>query len=83
VGTACPGLSVLLLIARNIVLSVPHRWLVCTLTVKIFQNALNAELKIRSVGLFSVRGISIQFHPQHTVQLCLILWALLFHLWSL
>ncbi|XP_029922551.1 protein KIAA0100 isoform X2 [Myripristis murdjan] len=58
-----------LLLGVIVVTVLIFRWLVCTLTVKIFQNALNAELKIRSVGLFSVRGISIQFHPQHTVEI--------------
>ncbi|KAM3875470.1 bridge-like lipid transfer protein family member 2 [Diretmus argenteus] len=45
------------------------RWFICTLAVRLFQNALNAELKIKSVGLLSVRGISIQFHPQHTLEI--------------
>ncbi|KAF7666792.1 hypothetical protein LDENG_00091750 [Lucifuga dentata] len=45
------------------------RWLICTLAVRFFQNALNADLKIKSVGLFSVRGVSIQFHPQHTLEI--------------
>ncbi|KAM4627158.1 bridge-like lipid transfer protein family member 2 [Polymixia lowei] len=44
-------------------------WLIYTRAVRFFQNALNAELKIKSVGLFSVRGISIQFHPQHTLEI--------------
>eukprot|EP00064_Thunnus_orientalis_P017450 superscaffoldBa00003708_g17533 len=39
----------------------------CSLAVRFFQNALNADLKIKSVGLFSVQGVSIQFHPQHTL----------------
>lgn len=43
------------------------RWLICSLAVRVFQSALGAELKIRSVGLFSVQGVSIQFHPQHTL----------------
>lgn len=43
------------------------RWLICTLAVRFFQTALNADLKIKSVGLFSVQGVSIQFHPQHTL----------------
>uniref|UniRef100_A0A3Q1ECQ1 Secreted protein n=1 Tax=Acanthochromis polyacanthus TaxID=80966 RepID=A0A3Q1ECQ1_9TELE len=42
-------------------------WLICTLAVRFFQTALNADLKIKSVGLFSVQGVSIQFHPQHTL----------------
>ncbi|KAM6960533.1 bridge-like lipid transfer protein family member 2 [Aplochiton taeniatus] len=45
------------------------RWLVCSLAVNFFQNSLNAELKIKSVGLFSLRGISVQFHPQHTLEI--------------
>uniref|UniRef100_A0A674CIV4 Secreted protein n=1 Tax=Salmo trutta TaxID=8032 RepID=A0A674CIV4_SALTR len=43
------------------------RWLICSLAVRFFHNTLNAELKIKSVGLFSVHGISIQFQPQHTL----------------
>uniref|UniRef100_A0A3Q4BHE0 Secreted protein n=1 Tax=Mola mola TaxID=94237 RepID=A0A3Q4BHE0_MOLML len=43
------------------------RWLISTLAVRVFQSALNAELKIKSVGLLSVQGVSIQFHPQHTL----------------
>lgn len=43
------------------------RWFACSLAVRFFYNVLNAELKIKSVGLFSVRGISVQFQPQHTL----------------
>lgn len=43
------------------------RWLIRTLAVRFFQTALNADLKIKSVGLFSVHGVSVQFHPQHTL----------------
>uniref|UniRef100_A0A3Q3GAE5 Uncharacterized protein n=1 Tax=Labrus bergylta TaxID=56723 RepID=A0A3Q3GAE5_9LABR len=50
-----------------VLLSLPSRWLICTLAVHFFQTALNADLKIKSVGLFSVQGVSIQFHPQHTL----------------
>uniref|UniRef100_A0A3P9BKF3 Uncharacterized protein n=1 Tax=Maylandia zebra TaxID=106582 RepID=A0A3P9BKF3_9CICH len=42
-------------------------WLICTLAVRFFQTTLNAHLKIKSVGFFSVQGVSIQFHPQHTL----------------
>ncbi|XP_047449852.1 protein KIAA0100-like isoform X4 [Mugil cephalus] len=52
-----------------ILLCVVFRWLVCTLAVRLFQSALNADLKIKSVGLFSVQGVSIQFHPQHTLEI--------------
>ncbi|XP_028274878.1 protein KIAA0100-like isoform X2 [Parambassis ranga] len=45
------------------------RWLICTLAVRSLQTALSADLKIKSVGLFSVKGISIQFHPQHTLEI--------------
>ncbi|XP_036005391.1 protein KIAA0100 isoform X3 [Fundulus heteroclitus] len=45
------------------------RWLIRTLAVRFFQAALNAELKIQSVGLFSVQGVRIQFHPQHTLEI--------------
>lgn len=43
------------------------RWLVRTLAVRFFKTALNADLKIKSIGLFSVQGVSIQFYPQHTL----------------
>uniref|UniRef100_A0A671PT67 Protein KIAA0100-like n=1 Tax=Sinocyclocheilus anshuiensis TaxID=1608454 RepID=A0A671PT67_9TELE len=45
------------------------RWFACSLAVRFFYDVLNAELKIRSVGLFSVRGISVQFQPQHTLEI--------------
>lgn len=47
--------------------SFSSRYLICTLAVRLFQTALNADLKIKSVGLFSLQGVSIQFHPQHTL----------------
>ncbi|XP_041850668.1 protein KIAA0100-like isoform X2 [Melanotaenia boesemani] len=63
-------LSVLLIFLLGIVLlCIIFRWIICTLAVRIFQTALNADLKIKSVGLFSVQGISIQFHPQHTLEI--------------
>ncbi|XP_036392090.1 protein KIAA0100-like [Megalops cyprinoides] len=45
------------------------RWFVRSLAVRHFHSKLNAELKIKSVGFFSVRGISIQFQPQHTLEI--------------
>lgn len=39
------------------------------MAVKYFRTALNAELKINSFGLFSINGVVIQFHPQHTVEI--------------
>ncbi|XP_054650617.1 bridge-like lipid transfer protein family member 2 isoform X2 [Dunckerocampus dactyliophorus] len=63
-------ISFLTILLLCIVLScIIFRWLVNTLAVRLFQTALNAELKIKSVGLFSVQGVSIQFHPQHTVEI--------------
>ncbi|XP_051253409.1 protein KIAA0100 isoform X2 [Dicentrarchus labrax] len=63
-------LSFLLLLLLGIVLLCAiFRWLICTLAVRFFQTALNADLKIKSVGLFSVQGVSIQFHPQHTLEI--------------
>nr|XP_046245424.1 protein KIAA0100-like [Scatophagus argus] len=59
----------LILLLGTLLLCIIFRWLICTLAVRFFQTALNAELKIRSVGLFSVQGISIQFHPQHTLEI--------------
>uniref|UniRef100_UPI0037E894CA bridge-like lipid transfer protein family member 2 n=1 Tax=Semicossyphus pulcher TaxID=241346 RepID=UPI0037E894CA len=62
-------ISCLLILLLGIVLCVIFRWLICTLAVRLFQAALNADLKIKSVGLFSVQGVSIQFHPQHTLEI--------------
>ncbi|XP_039986404.1 protein KIAA0100-like isoform X2 [Xiphias gladius] len=63
-------ISFLLILLLGILLScVIFRWLTCTLAVRFFQTALNADLKIKSVGLFSVQGVSIQFHPQHTLEI--------------
>lgn len=59
----------LILLLGIVLLCVVFRWLICTLAVRFFQTALNADLKIKSVGLFSVQGISIQFHPQHTLEI--------------
>ncbi|XP_074535457.1 bridge-like lipid transfer protein family member 2 isoform X2 [Halichoeres trimaculatus] len=60
-------LSILLI--GIVLLCVIFRWLICTLAVRFFQTALNADLKIKSVGLFSVQGVSIQFHPQHMLEI--------------
>uniref|UniRef100_A0A8D0CN22 Bridge-like lipid transfer protein family member 2 n=1 Tax=Scleropages formosus TaxID=113540 RepID=A0A8D0CN22_SCLFO len=49
------------------VLSGAPGWLVCSLVVRYFHSKLKAELKIGSVGFFSVQGISVQFQPQHTL----------------
>ncbi|XP_072248320.1 bridge-like lipid transfer protein family member 2 [Leuresthes tenuis] len=63
-------MSFLLIFLLGIVLlCIIFRWLICTLAVRLFQSALNADLKIKSVGLFSVQGVSIQFHPQHTLEI--------------
>ncbi|XP_068571688.1 bridge-like lipid transfer protein family member 2 isoform X3 [Cebidichthys violaceus] len=63
-------ISFLLILVLGVVLScVIFRWIICTLAVRFFQTALNADLKIKSVGLFSVQGVSIQFHPQHTLEI--------------
>nr|XP_040047852.1 protein KIAA0100-like isoform X3 [Gasterosteus aculeatus aculeatus] len=59
----------LILLLGILLLCVIFRWLICTLAVRFFQTALNADLKIQSVGLFSVQGVSIQFHPQHTLEI--------------
>ncbi|XP_044059043.1 protein KIAA0100-like isoform X2 [Siniperca chuatsi] len=59
----------LILLLGIVLLCVIFRWLMCTLAVRLFQTALNADLKIKSVGLFSVQGVSIQFHPQHTLEI--------------
>ncbi|XP_034556808.1 protein KIAA0100-like [Notolabrus celidotus] len=60
-------LSILLI--GIVLLCAIFRWLICTLAVRFFQTALNADLKIKSVGLFSVQGVSIQFHPQHMLEI--------------
>lgn len=44
-----------------------YRWLISTLAVRFLRSVLNADLKIKSVGLFSVHGVNIQFHPHHTL----------------
>uniref|UniRef100_A0A8C8C0X5 FMP27/BLTP2/Hobbit GFWDK motif-containing RBG unit domain-containing protein n=1 Tax=Oncorhynchus tshawytscha TaxID=74940 RepID=A0A8C8C0X5_ONCTS len=59
-------LALLLFLLLSVLL---FRWLICSLAVRFFHNTLNAELKIKSVGLFSVHGISIQFQPQHTLEI--------------
>ncbi|XP_076833583.1 bridge-like lipid transfer protein family member 2 isoform X2 [Brachyhypopomus gauderio] len=45
------------------------RWLCCRLVVRFFHSALNAELKIKSVGFLSLQGVSVQFLPQHTLEI--------------
>lgn len=44
-----------------------YRWLCCRLAVRFFHDVLKLELKIQSVGVFSLGGISIQFPSQHTL----------------
>ncbi|XP_016124041.1 protein KIAA0100-like [Sinocyclocheilus grahami] len=61
------AISVFLILA--VVFILIFRWFACSLAVRFFHDVLNAELKIRSVGLFSVRGISVQFQPQHTLEI--------------
>ncbi|XP_022525858.2 protein KIAA0100 isoform X1 [Astyanax mexicanus] len=62
-------IAVLVFLVLGIVCVFILRWLGCRLAVKFFHSVLNAELKIKSVGLFSVRGISVQFLPQHTLEI--------------
>ncbi|XP_051963532.1 protein KIAA0100-like [Xyrauchen texanus] len=59
--------SVILVLA--IVFVLLFRWFVRSLAVRFFHNVLHAELKIKSVGLFSVRGISVRFQLQHTLEI--------------
>ncbi|XP_069568471.1 bridge-like lipid transfer protein family member 2 isoform X2 [Brachyistius frenatus] len=59
----------LIVLLGTLLLCAIFRWLICTLAVRFFQTALNADLKIKSVGLFSVQGVRIQFHPQHTLEI--------------
>ncbi|KAF7699848.1 protein KIAA0100-like isoform X2 [Silurus meridionalis] len=64
-----------LLIALLLFLSVGYmfilicRWLFCRLAVRFFHNVLKAELKIKSLGLLSLRGVSVQFLSQHTLEI--------------
>lgn len=61
-----------LLIALLLFLSVAVlicRWLFCRLAVKFFHSVLKAELKIKSLGLLSLRGISVKFLSQHTLEI--------------
>uniref|UniRef100_A0A3P9KIS7 Uncharacterized protein n=1 Tax=Oryzias latipes TaxID=8090 RepID=A0A3P9KIS7_ORYLA len=44
------------------------------LAVRAFQAALNAELKIKSVGFFSVQGVSVHFHQHHTLIPGIVCW---------
>ncbi|XP_067102585.1 bridge-like lipid transfer protein family member 2 isoform X2 [Osmerus mordax] len=60
---------ILAIILLGILLVALFRWFICSLAVRFFQNVLNAELKIQSVGLLSVRGISVQFQLQHTIEI--------------
>ncbi|XP_062872628.1 bridge-like lipid transfer protein family member 2 isoform X1 [Trichomycterus rosablanca] len=62
-------MAILLLLFLGIVCILIFRWLCCRLTVRFFHNVLNLELKIKSVGLFSIKGISIQFPSQHTLEI--------------
>ncbi|XP_016887498.1 protein KIAA0100 isoform X2 [Cynoglossus semilaevis] len=62
--------SFLLLLLLGILLfGFIFRWIICTLAVRFFQTVLNTDLKIKSVGFFSVSGVSLQFHPQQTLEI--------------
>ncbi|XP_028320296.1 protein KIAA0100-like isoform X3 [Gouania willdenowi] len=52
-----------------VLLCVFLRWLIKTLLVRVFQTVLNAELKIKSIGFFSVQGITVHFQPLHTLEI--------------
>ncbi|XP_064157115.1 bridge-like lipid transfer protein family member 2 [Anguilla rostrata] len=62
-------IALLALLLFGIISLILFRWFVCSLAVRFFHNNLNAELRIRSVGFFTVRGISVQFQPQHTLEI--------------
>ncbi|XP_061575606.1 bridge-like lipid transfer protein family member 2 isoform X2 [Cololabis saira] len=63
-------ISFLLIVLLGIVLfCIISRFLISTIAVRLFRTAINADLKIKSVGLFSLQGVSIQFHPQHTLEI--------------
>ncbi|XP_066518591.1 bridge-like lipid transfer protein family member 2 [Hoplias malabaricus] len=62
-------IAALVLLVLGLVSVFILRWIGCRLAVRFFHNVLNAELKIKSVGLFSLRGVSIQFLPQHTLEI--------------
>ncbi|KAI1893283.1 hypothetical protein AGOR_G00122110 [Albula goreensis] len=61
--------ALLVLLFLGILALLLFRWVVWSLAVNYFQKTLNAELKIRSVGFFTVRGISVHFQPQHTLEI--------------
>ncbi|XP_012693346.2 protein KIAA0100 isoform X2 [Clupea harengus] len=62
-------IALLAFLVLGILSIILFRWIVCSLAVRFCAKVLNAELKIKSVGLFSVRGISLQFQPQHTLEI--------------
>ncbi|XP_062408220.1 bridge-like lipid transfer protein family member 2 isoform X2 [Sardina pilchardus] len=62
-------IALLAFLVLGILAIICFRWVVCSLAVRLCAKVLNAELKIKSVGLFSVRGISLQFRPQHTLEI--------------
>ncbi|XP_072557305.1 bridge-like lipid transfer protein family member 2 isoform X2 [Paramormyrops kingsleyae] len=62
-------IALLALCLLAVLASLLFRWFVRRLAVRFFSDKLNASLKIGSVGLFSVRGISVQFQPQHTLEI--------------
>ncbi|KAG5269355.1 hypothetical protein AALO_G00201080 [Alosa alosa] len=62
-------IALLVFLVLGILAIICFRWIVCSLAVRLCAKVLNAELKIKSVGLFSVRGISLQFRPQHTLEI--------------
>ncbi|GAA6097648.1 protein KIAA0100 isoform X1 [Tachysurus ichikawai] len=62
-------IAFLLLLSVGILCILICRWLLCRLAVRFFRSALKAELKIKSLGLFSLRGISVQFLSHHTLEI--------------
>ncbi|XP_024132642.1 protein KIAA0100 isoform X1 [Oryzias melastigma] len=62
-------ISLVFFLLGVVLLCIISRWLICSLAVRAFQAALNAELKIKSVGFFSIQGVSVHFHQQHTLEI--------------
>ncbi|XP_026992620.2 protein KIAA0100 isoform X2 [Tachysurus fulvidraco] len=62
-------IALLLLLSVGTLCILICRWLLCRLAVRFFRNALKAELKIKSLGLFCLRGISVQFLSHHTLEI--------------
>ncbi|XP_028857357.1 protein KIAA0100-like isoform X2 [Denticeps clupeoides] len=59
-----PAALLLLFLGVLLLRCLVRRWV-----VRLFHGRLKAELQIKSVGLFSVTGVSVQFGQQHTLEI--------------